>query len=87
MQKFTHLKTGNPYLLISTALNCTNGEEGANTALYCAIDENGKLSPLLFSRGLAEFLEKFEVSLEPISQQQYQDWSKQVQEILCTSGS
>lgn len=56
MRYFIHNKTGNIYILIHIAEECTNGSEGIPVAVYRYKEEdNGKV----YTRLLSEFYEKF----------------------------
>jgi hypothetical protein len=56
MRYFRHDKTGNIYILLHIAEECTNGSEGIQIAVYRYKEEdNGKV----YTRRLSEFYEKF----------------------------
>ncbi|PJZ89861.1 DUF1653 domain-containing protein [Leptospira bandrabouensis] len=55
---YKHRKTGNLYLKLGEAKNCTNANDGQQMIYYC---EYGKENPMSFVREKSEFLEKFEV--------------------------
>lgn len=55
---YKHRKTGNLYLKLGEAKNCTNANDGQQMIYYC---EYGKENPMRFVREKSEFLEKFEV--------------------------
>ena len=50
---FTHLKTGNTYLLTDVCLNCTNGQENIVMAIY----KNAQ--NMYCCRDITEFKQKF----------------------------
>ena len=50
---FTHLKTGDTYLLTDVCLNCTNGQENIVMAIY------RNAHNMYFCRDIAEFKHKF----------------------------
>ncbi|WP_040507280.1 DUF1653 domain-containing protein [Leptospira wolbachii] len=54
---YRHRKTGNLYLKLDEAKNCTNANDGQLMVYYC---EYGKENPMKFVREKTEFLEKFE---------------------------
>ncbi|TGK77551.1 hypothetical protein EHQ24_18920 [Leptospira noumeaensis] len=57
MKVYKHIKTGNFYLKLDEAKNCTNANDGQKMVFYC---EYGKENPMKFVREISEFLEKFE---------------------------
>ncbi|TGL33424.1 hypothetical protein [Leptospira perdikensis] len=54
---YKHKKTGNLYLKLDEAKNCTNANDGQQMVYYC---EYGIENPKKFVRDKFEFLEKFE---------------------------
>lgn len=50
---FTHLKTGNTYLLTDVCLNCTNGQENIVMVIY------RNAHNMYFCRDIIEFKHKF----------------------------
>ncbi|MCW7470751.1 hypothetical protein [Leptospira kanakyensis] len=57
MKVYKHIKTGNFYLKLDEAKNCTNANDGQEMVFYC---EYGKENPKKFVRDKTEFLQKFE---------------------------
>lgn len=55
MDIYLHNKTGNKYLLVSQAIDCTNAREGVPMAVYCRLDDR----TALYVRDFFEFKEKF----------------------------
>ncbi|EKJ85939.1 hypothetical protein CLV96_3165 [Leptospira meyeri] len=58
MEVYQHIKTGNFYLKLDEAKNCTNANDGQQMVYYC---EYGKENPMKFVRDKKEFLEKFKM--------------------------
>lgn len=57
---FKHKKTGNIYRLLDKGTSCTNGDEGAEYAIYRDADSDYHDGSETFVRKWSEFIEKFE---------------------------
>lgn len=60
MEVYIHNKTGDKYLVISAAIDCTNAREGTPMVVYCKFGDKSTI----YVRDFYEFQEKFTIFSE-----------------------